>query len=60
MQSRSRGALARGESDPAKLSPLEQDRNAKVRIFDPESKFVLKYFHRRSEFAAESDYRVAR
>jgi hypothetical protein len=60
MQSRSRGALSRAESDPAKLSPVEQDRNAKVRIFDPESKFVLKYFHRRSEFAGEPEYRVAR
>ncbi len=60
MQSRSRGALSRGESDPKKLSPLEQDRNAKVRIFDPESKFVLKYYHRRVEFAGEPEYRVAR
>lgn len=60
MQSRSRGALSRSESDPGKRSPLEEDRNAEVRIFDPESKFVLKYYHRRLEFADEPEYRVAR
>ena len=60
MQSRSRGALSRPESDPAKLSPMEQDKNLKVRIFDPESKFILKYYQRRVEFEAEPEYRVAR
>jgi hypothetical protein len=60
MQSRSRGALSRGESDRAKLSPLEQDKNAQVRIFDPESRFILKYYQRRVQFANEPDYRVTR
>jgi hypothetical protein len=60
MQSRSRGALSRGESDPAKLSPLEQDKNAQVRIFDPESRFILKHYHRRVKFASEPEYRVSR
>jgi hypothetical protein len=60
MQSRSRGALSRSESDPAKLSPMEQDKNLNVRIFDPESRFILKYYQRRVEFEAEPEYRVAR
>jgi hypothetical protein len=60
MQSRSRGALSRSESDPAKLSPLERDKNLNVRIFDPESKFILKYYHRRVQFESEPEYRVAR
>ena len=60
MQSRSRGALSRGESDRAKLSPLEQDKNAQVRIFDPESRFILKYYQRRVQFAGEPEYRVNR
>lgn len=60
LQSRSRGALSQSESDPGKLSRQEQDRDAKVRIFDPESKFVLKYYHRRLEFAGQPGYRVAR
>ena len=60
MQSRSRGALSRPETDAAKLSPLEQDKNAAVRIFDPESRFILKYYHRRVQFADEPDYQVSR
>ncbi len=60
MQSRSRGALSRPESDPAKLSPLERDKDLNVRIFDPESKFILKYYQRRVQFEAEPEYRVAR
>jgi hypothetical protein len=60
MQSRSRGALSRGESDPAKLSPREGDKNAQVRIFDPESRFIFKYYQRRVQFEGEPDYRVAR
>jgi hypothetical protein len=60
MQSRSRGALSRPESDPAKLSPRERDKDRNVRIFDPESKFILKYYQRRVQFEAEPEYRVAR
>jgi hypothetical protein len=60
MQSRSRGALSRPESDQANLSPLPEDENLKVRVFDPESRFILKYYQRRSDFEGEPDYRVAR
>jgi hypothetical protein len=60
MQSRSRGALSRGESDQARLSPLPDDKNLNVRIFDPESRFILKYYQRRKNFEGEPDYRVAR
>ena len=60
MQSRSRGALSRGESNAARRSPLPEDQNVDVRIFDPESRFVLKYYQRRVNFAREPDYRVAR
>ena len=60
MQSRSRGALSRGESDAAKRSPLSEDQNVNVRIFDPESRFILKYYQRRKNFESEPDYRVAR
>ncbi len=60
MQSRSRGALSRGESDAANLSPLPEDEMSKVRIFDPESRFILKYYQRRTDFESEQDYRVAR
>ena len=60
MQSRSRGALSRPESDPARLSRREQDKDLNVRIFDPESKFILKYYQRRVQFEAEPEYRVAR
>lgn len=60
MQSRSRGAFSRGESDRAKMSPLEQDKNAPVRIFDPESRFILKYYQRRVQFANEPNYQVTR
>jgi hypothetical protein len=60
MQSRSRGALSRGESDPARLSPVREDENLKVRVFDPESRFILKYHQRRVDFEREPDYRVAR
>ena len=31
MQSRSRGALLRGESNPGRLSPMDQDRDLNVR-----------------------------
>jgi hypothetical protein len=58
MQSRSRGALSRGESNPGRLSPVDQDRNLNVRVFDPESKFILKYYQRRANFESEPDYRV--
>ncbi len=60
MQSRSRGALSRGESDAAKRSPLSDDQNVDVRMFDPESKFILKYYQRRTNFENEPKYRVAR
>ena len=30
----------------------------KVRIFDPDSKFILKYHQRRVQFEAVPDYRV--
>ncbi|MHB0956506.1 MAG: hypothetical protein ACYC0X_10130 [Pirellulaceae bacterium] len=58
MQSRSRGALSRSESNPDHLSPLERDKNLNVRMFDPESKFILKYYQRRLQFEAEPEYRV--
>jgi hypothetical protein len=60
MQSRSRGALSRSETDSARLSPVEQDKNLNVRIFDPESRFILKYYQRRVQFETEPEYRVAR
>lgn len=60
MQSRSRGALSRGESNAANLSPLPEDDQLNVRIFDPESRFILKYHQRRIDFEAEPNYRVAR
>ena len=60
MQSRSRGALSRSETDPARLSPVEQDKSLNVRIFDPESMFILKYYQRRVQFETEPEYRVAR
>ncbi|MHB8970282.1 MAG: CvpA family protein [Pirellulaceae bacterium] len=60
LQSRSRGALSRSESDPSKLSPVEEDKNLNVRVFDPESKFILKYYQRRVQFETEPEYRVAR
>ncbi len=60
MQSRSRGGFSRGESEQANLSPLPEDENLKVRIFDPESRFILKYYQRRVNFADEPEYRVAR
>jgi len=60
MQSRSRGALSRSETNSARLSPLERDKNLNVRIFDPESKFILKYYQRRVQFESEPEYRVAR
>ena len=40
--------------------PSEQDKDLNVRIFDPDSKFILKYYQRRVQFEAEPDYRVAR
>ena len=58
MQSRSRGALSRGDSSGASPSSMPEDKDLKVRIFDPDSKFILKYHQRRVQFEAESDYRV--
>ncbi len=43
MQSRSEGALSRGTP----------------RVFDPDSQFILKYYQRRKNFEAESDYQVS-
>lgn len=60
MRSRSRGAFRRSESDPQKRSPLERDKNLDARVFDPEGKFIWKYYQRRANFEKESDYRVAR
>jgi hypothetical protein len=60
MQSRSRGALSRGESDPSRRSPLPEDQNVNARIFDPESRFILKYYQRRENFASEPEYLVPR
>jgi hypothetical protein len=58
MQSRSRGALSRADSSGASPSSMPEDKDLKVRIFDPDSKFILKYHQRRVQFEAESDYRV--
>ncbi len=62
MQSRSRGALSRGESDPAQLNRYSraEDKNAQVRVFDPDSRFILKYHQRRVNFQDEPEYRVSR
>ncbi len=60
MQSRSRGGFAQGESNQANLSPLTEDQDLKVRIFDPESRFILKYYQRRKDFEGVPGYRVAR
>jgi hypothetical protein len=60
MQSRSRGALSRRELDPSRRSPLPEDQNVEARVFDPESRFILKYYQRRLNFASEPDYLVAR
>jgi hypothetical protein len=57
MQSRSRGAFSRGESDP-NYPNWEED--GKKRVFDPESRFILKYYQRRVDFENEPEYRVAR
>ena len=57
MQSRSRGALARGnfsgQSHP-------EDQAANVEAFDPFSEFPFKYHHRRVKYAAEAEMRVPR
>jgi hypothetical protein len=57
MQSRSRGALARGnfsgQSHP-------DDQQANVEAFDPFSEFPFKYHDRRAKYAAEPELRVAR
>jgi hypothetical protein len=58
MQSRSRGALSRSDESNASPSSIPEDKDLKVRIFDPDSKFILKYHQRRVQFEAESDYRV--
>jgi hypothetical protein len=59
MQSRSRGALARGHfSDPGQSHP--DDVKANVEAFDQNSEFPLKYRDRRAKYAAESSMRVAR
>jgi hypothetical protein len=60
MQSRSWGALSRGETDAAKMSPRQEDKSLQVRMFDPESRFILKYYQRRVQFANEQSYRVSR
>ncbi|MBM4089969.1 MAG: hypothetical protein FJ276_11195 [Planctomycetes bacterium] len=59
MQSRSRGAFSRGESDGTKRSPLEKDKDVNARIFDPESTFILRYHQRRVDFEQQPSYRVA-
>lgn len=60
IQSRSLGAFSRGESDPQNLSPRSEDEERNVRVFDPESRFILKYHQRRENFEDEPSYRVAR
>jgi hypothetical protein len=60
MQSRSRGAFSRGEADASKQSPVAADEGLDARVFDPQSRFVLKYYQRRQNFADEPKYRVAR
>jgi hypothetical protein len=60
MQSRSRGALSRGEDDQSLRSPLPQDKDVNARVFDPESRFILKYHQRREDFESEPEYRVVR
>ncbi len=60
IQSRSRGTFSRSESDPKMKSPLEADKNLNVRMFDPESKFILKYYQRRADFAGVDGYRASR
>ena len=50
MQSRSRGALSRYDEPQ---QPLPEDENRKVRIFDPESRFILKYYQRRKNLESE-------
>ena len=49
-----------GESDAAKRSPLPEDKDLEVRMFDPKSEFILKYYQRRKDFEGEPKYRVAR
>jgi len=59
MQSRSRGALARGKfssEDPVHPS----DQAANVETFDPQSEFPLKYRDRRVKYKNEAAMRVAR
>ena len=60
MQSSSRGAFSRGESDPANRSRVEEDADIDARIFDPESRFILKYHQRRVNFEKEASYRAAK
>lgn len=59
MQSRSRGALARGHfSDSSQSHP--DDLAANVEAFDPKGEFPLKYRDRRTKYAAEAAMRVNR
>jgi len=60
VQSRSRGALARGETNPSNMSPRQEDKHLQVRMFDPESRFIYKYYQRRVNFQSEPEYRVSR
>lgn len=60
IQSRSMGAFSRPESDPERLSGRPEDQDRGVRVFDPDSRFILKYYQRRKNFADEPSYRVDR
>jgi hypothetical protein len=55
MQSRSRGALARGNFSG---QSHHDDQAANVEAFDPNSEFPLKYRDRREKYAAEAAMRV--
>ena len=54
MQSRSRGALSRG--DESASSPHKEDKGK--RVFDPRSEFMMKYAVRRGNYAVEKEMRV--
>ncbi len=60
MQSRSRGALKRSEADASLRSPRPEDQKLDARVFDPESRYIPKYFQRRVKFENEPEYRVVR
>lgn len=57
MQSRSRGALSRGNFSGTMHA---NDQAANVEAFDPMSEFPIKYHDRRAKYAAEPAMRVAR